>query len=209
MSDPLDSNLGRAPDAPPRLPPMPGLRKRARPRHQSADALRATAARWGEACARRWASLDRRWRYRAVCSAVALSLLSLVFSIGGPSRKPGDETRNVKGTPTSGKAASKVGKPEREGDDSFTLEAYQIHRKFVCRSFQNAGLLWGEPLEFSPQTETRIVRKGNLFRIRGRVRDLDPEKKGRQWPWIDYTCEIKYDPELDVWEKAGPVVRVD
>jgi hypothetical protein len=59
----------------------------------------------------------------------------------------------------------------------------------------------------SPIEETRIVRKGNLFRVRGwfqyRV------KFGKYDDGVivheDYLLQMQYDPELDVWHLVGHV----
>jgi hypothetical protein len=218
MTAPHDSNDSLASTAieptPPPLPAMP--------------APDPYLARFGSAAACRWKALS--WRGKSLLALAAYStLIILVIVFGGRAQKaPHDaanpETVNASPDDDARKPRKLEGKPDYSdrdmpAKDPRIAEAYQIHRRFVMEEFGFTE----KPITFqpdskvkrgfSPPDETRIIRKGNLFRIKGwikRVWNYDPNGSDSKDIVVrtDYVCEVQYDPELDVWRRASRVQQI-
>lgn len=151
-------------------------------------------ARFGNVCTRNWAALDQAGRLTVACLGIVTLCLALL-AIGGWSRRLGDGARH------------EWKSDYRDTIDHRVAEAYEMQKRFVMQAFALAGkpktFQSGSSDEsgFSPLEETRIVREGNLFRIKGwfQVRGGDRE---------DYVCEMRFDPGLEVWKLVGHVEEV-
>ena len=91
--------------------------------------------------------------------------------------------------------------------DPRMVEAYLMQQRFVTRQrFALSGVNYvdgPEKLQFSPFTETKIVRDGHFFRVRGWwvwVHDDKPIKDTHHWHYI---CEMRFDEGLDVWHLSN------
>ena len=86
------------------------------------------------------------------------------------------------------------------------LDAYVKHRSFVASRSHAITGVYVEPwhvLRFSPFDETKIVRRGDIFRIRGWwswVNEKTPDENAYRWHYI---CEMRFDEGLDVWHLSN------
>ena len=108
--------------------------------------------------------------------------------------------------------------------DQRMAEAYLMQRRFVLRSYyltpSNNTIISVPPGSkrsgFSPPDDTRIVRNGNLFRVKGWFQYHPGIKIGYDGAGvreddlvhIDYLCEMRYDADLDVWHLVGRVEEI-
>lgn len=182
-------------------------------------ALLPSVAFWGIAItavfvfasrARHWSELDRRDRLLVIGGNTA-AVVALLVAIAGHS--------NYEGRPeTGGKtAAERVAEPRM-------VEAYLVHQRFVLNSvllrlpavdpdhyfFQVPGTditCTVTNVRFLPVDQTRIVRDGNYFRIRGRF-TFDITRVSEKDLWVEYVCQMQLDPDLGVWRLSGTVEEI-
>jgi hypothetical protein len=181
----------------PALPPMPEQPGQTKTPGQVLDATLVAATQFGRACGRGWSALDRRGRM-IVGSVVLTAMALMVVAVGGLSHKPRDDASSASALSTT--------YPE---PDPLVREAYEMQRRFAMREF-DINCRGGTPTAyrrgskdtsgFSPIEETTIVQHENRFRIKGWVRYSHMLRV--------YVCEMRYDPELEVWKLTEPVVEV-
>ena len=156
------------------------------------------------------------------CVAVA----PLAAIVAGLSRGPGDNARAVGGS-SPNRDPKLESRPDYSDRDSAIVAECATstvprrgpsNRRSLrdSKTFCHAGIRSrGKPITFqrnsksntgfSPLEETRIVPSGNRFRIKGWFR-----ANGIHWgEQVDYTCEMRFDPELEVWKLVGHVEEVD
>jgi len=177
----------QVPPAPPPSPPsvlpsMPEQPSQPRTSGRVFDTPFAVGLRFDRASARGWSALDRTSRVLVVCAAVgaicAVGIVSLFLLLF---------------LPTVSRAL-----------DPRIDEAYGVQKRFATDYVHTLAGCWWQPsdLQFSPLTDTRIVRNGNYFRIRGWVVHTTYKRQ------ICYTLEMELDPKLDVWKLVGNVEQV-
>lgn len=109
--------------------------------------------------------------------------------------------------------------------DPLLGEAYLMQRRFVLESFYLSAYhdtivsvqRGSNKSGFSPPDDTKIVRNGNLFRVRGwtqhdpgvRVGYDGPGTKDDELLHTDYLLEMQYDPDLEVWHLLGRVEKIN
>ena len=158
------------------LPPTPPPPPQPKTPGQFFDAALAVTLQFARASARGWTTLDWWGRLFVVCGGFATAAL-LGLAIGGSSR----------------------------ATDPRIAEAYEVHHRFVDAYVHSLGLysFSGFTVRFSPPDQTRIVRSGNYFRIRGWFAMSDDNTAA----W-GYMCNVELDPELDVWHLVGSVEQI-
>jgi len=181
------------------MPEQPNQRKTA---GQVLDTGLDLTKRLAKPAARRWASLSGRGKVLVVCGSFAVVVL-LALGIGGLSHNPGDKAHSVEsGGPNN--------YPEPDAKDPRMAEAYEIQKRLArdyLTSHPFANRWWfGNNVQFSPPTDTRIVRDGNYFRVRGMVMFTASDSHSHEQ--FCYVLEMTLDPELDVWNLVGDVKQV-
>ena len=199
--------------------------------------------------ARTWAKLG--WKGKTLLCCVAYLALNLAVVVYGTlSQKPAkpdtvSELKTAAEQPAEPKpsnsalaapqsAAQPTPPPATPTLDPRAAEAYVLHRRFVAAHFADRFLRGNHftgqgRLRFSPLGQTRIVRDGNLFRIKGwfatRAENEDPKTRnlhehylgGMLWwdtsqeqdetltwaPPTAYLCELRLDPQLVVWHLSN------
>ena len=201
MFDPLDPSRDRVQNPPLAQPPIPRLPLQPKTPGQVLDAALAVVLRFAKASARRWWALDSAVQWSIVCAIGFATVAFLVFAVG-----PADKTPSLPSAPASPSTAAEVR----------VAEAYEIQKRFVTeevyrspyggshiddRVWAQAGMPEVDKWIFSSATETRIVRNGNYFRIRGWI-------KFTSGLGLSYVCEMQLDPELDTWKLVGHIEQV-